>query len=198
MENLTVSKKNVLYYLGLQFKTLVILLQETHCSNAEKLVVPSFQLARSSLSRKHGIAMFVHKRLTYTLLDQPPPTSKIEWLCVDADGYKIVNIYKPPPTQLWSLDLLVFPYPVSMLAISTVATLIVVTTIILRTVSTWLAGLVLIVLHFFTMPRISGSWNTGDYPDLAFASVVPNSRLPDRRVYEKFPGHNFDLCLFHP
>ena len=31
-----------------------------------------------------------------------------------------------------------------------------------------------------------GRWNTGTNPDLAFASVGPNSRLPDRRVLEKF------------
>ena len=31
-----------------------------------------------------------------------------------------------------------------------------------------------------------GSWNTGTYPDPAFASVGPNSRLPDRRILEKF------------
>ena len=33
----------------------------------------------------------------YTFLDQSQPTSEIEWLCVDVDGYKIVNVYKPPP-----------------------------------------------------------------------------------------------------
>ena len=32
----------------------------------------------------------------------------------------------------------------------------------------------------------SGRWNTGTNPDLVFASVSPNSRLPDRRVLEKF------------
>ena len=89
----------------------VILLQETHCTDAEKLVLPNYQLAESSLSRKHGLATFVHERLRYTLLDQSPPKSEIEWLCVDVDGYKIVNVYKPPPTQLRSLDLPVFPHP---------------------------------------------------------------------------------------
>ena len=33
----------------------------------------------------------------------------------------------------------------------------------------------------------SGRWNTGTNPDLAFASVGPNSRLPDRYVLDKFP-----------
>ena len=34
------------------------------------------------------------------LLDQSPPTSEIEWLSLDVGGYKMVNVYKPPPTQL--------------------------------------------------------------------------------------------------
>ena len=33
----------------------------------------------------------------------------------------------------------------------------------------------------------SGRWNTDTNPDLAFAKVGPNNRLPDRRVLEKFP-----------
>ena len=34
----------------------------------------------------------------------------------------------------------------------------------------------------------SGRGNTGTNPDLAFASVGSNSRLPDTRVIEKFPS----------
>ena len=110
-EGLTASKMNVLHDLAMQSKALVILLQETHCTDAEKLVLQNYQLAGSSLSRKHGLATFIHERLRYTLLDQFPPTLEIEWLCVDVDGYKIVNVYKPPPTRLRSLDLPVFPHP---------------------------------------------------------------------------------------
>ena len=109
IEGLTASKMNVLHHLAMQSEALVILLQETHCTDAEKLVLPNYQLAGSSLSRKHGLATFVNERLRYTLLDQSSPTSEIEWLCVDVDGYKIVNVYKPPPTRLRTLDLLVFP-----------------------------------------------------------------------------------------
>ena len=88
IEGLTASKMNVLHHLAMQSEALVILLQETHCIDAEKLVLPNYQLAESSLSRKHGLATFVHERLRYTLLNQSPPTSEIEWLCVDVDGYK--------------------------------------------------------------------------------------------------------------
>ena len=108
---LTASKMNVLHHLAPQSKALVILLQETHCTDTEKLVLANYQLSESSLSRKHGLATFVHERLRYTLLDQSQLTSEIEWLCVDVDGYKIVNVYKPSPTRLRTLDLPVFPHP---------------------------------------------------------------------------------------
>ena len=100
IEGLTASKINVLHHLAIQLEAFVILLQETQCTSAEKLVLTNYQLAGFSLSRKHGLAMFVHERLKWTLYDRSPTTSETEWLCVDVDGYKIVNIYKPPPTRL--------------------------------------------------------------------------------------------------
>ena len=111
IKRLTASKMKVFHNLVLQFKALVILLQETRCTDVEKLILSSYQLAGSFLSRKHGLATFVYEQLRYMLLDQSPPTSEIEWLCVNVDGYKIISVYKPPPTQLRSLVLPVFPYP---------------------------------------------------------------------------------------
>ena len=102
-------------------EALVILLPETHCTDTEKLVLPNYQLAGSSLSRKHALTTFVYERLRYTLLDQSPPTSEIEWLCVDVDGYKIVNVY--------------FFTPVFMMVILTVVMLTGVTITTVRTVS---------------------------------------------------------------
>ena len=110
IEGLTASIMNILHYLAMQSEALVILLQETHCTDAE-IGTSELPTTGFSLSRKHGLATFVHERLRYTLLDQSPPTSKIKWLCVDVDGYKIVNVYKPPPTRLRTLDLSVFPHP---------------------------------------------------------------------------------------
>ena len=153
IEGLTASKMNVLHHLAMQSEALVILLQKTHCTDAEKLVLPHYQLAESSLSRKHGLATFVNERLRYTLLDQSPLTSEIEWLCVDVDGYKIVNVYKPPPTRLRTLDLPVFLTPVCTLAILTVVMLTGVMMTTVRTVSAWLDGQVLIVLPSYIMPR---------------------------------------------
>ena len=101
----------VLHHLATQFEALVILLQETHCTSAERLVLPNYQLAGFSLSRKHGLATFVHERLKWILVDQSPPTSEIEWMCVDVDGYNIVNVYKPPPTRLQASDFPVYLHP---------------------------------------------------------------------------------------
>ena len=53
IKRLTASKMNVLHHLAMQSEALVILLQETHCIDVEKLVLPNYQLAESSLSRKH-------------------------------------------------------------------------------------------------------------------------------------------------
>ena len=106
------SNMNVLHHLAVQFEALVILLQETHCAFTNKLVIPSFTLAGSCLNRIHGLATFVHERLKWILVDQSPFTSETEWLCVDVDGYKIVNVYKPPPTPLQTTDLPVFPHPI--------------------------------------------------------------------------------------
>ena len=47
------------------------------------LTIPGFALAWSSLSRKHGLATFVHDWLTWTLVDHSPATSDTEWLYVD-------------------------------------------------------------------------------------------------------------------
>ena len=110
-EGLTASNISVLYHLAAQREALAILLQEAHCTSAQRLVLPDYQLAGFSLSRKHGLATFVHERLKWTLFHQSSPTSETEWLCVDVDGCKIVNVYKPPPIRLQVFDLPVFPHP---------------------------------------------------------------------------------------
>ena len=171
-----------------------------------KLAFPCYQLAGSSLSRKHGLATFVHERLRYTLLDQSPPTSEIEWLCLDLDGYKIVNVYKPPPTLLQSLDFPLFSHPCLYAGDFNCRSVDWGTMTTVRTVSACLAGQVLIVLPFVLLlcnakgaaSFYSSRWNTGTNPDLAFASVGPNSCLPDRRVLDKFPGSQHRPSLITP
>ena len=112
IESLTASKINVLHHLTVQYEALVILFQETHCTCADKLTIPGFALAGFSLNRKYGLATFVDDRLKLTLIDQSRTTPETEWLCVDVDGYRIVNVYKPPPTRLQASHLPMFLHPV--------------------------------------------------------------------------------------
>ena len=136
------------------------------------------------------------------LLNQSPPTLEIEWLCVYVDGYKIVNVYKPPPTRLRSLDLPLFLHPCLYAGDFNC-----------RHVH-WgydnspdgesLAGWVSInCLPLLYNAKdaasfYSGRWNTGTSPNIAFAGVGPNSRLPDRRVFEKFSRSQHRPSLIRP
>ena len=205
IEGLTASKMNILHHLAVQFEALIILLQETHCAFIDKLVFPGFALAGSCLNRIQGLATFVHERLKWTLVDQSPFTSETEWLCVDVDGYKIVNVYKLPPTPLQTTDLPVFPHPVrysgdfncphvnwgyssnsadgECLVACSLASL---------------NGLVPLYDPKNKATFHSGRWNTGTNPDLAFVSVGPDSRLPDRRILEKFPRSQHRPSLIVP
>ena len=47
IEGLTACKMNVLHHLTMQYEALIILLQDTHCTDVEKLVLPNYQLAGS-------------------------------------------------------------------------------------------------------------------------------------------------------
>ena len=203
IEGLTASKMSVLHHLALQCEALVILLQETHSTSVERLDLPSYHLAGFSLSRKHGLATFVHERLKWILIDQSPPTSEIEWVCVDVDNYKIVNVYKPPPTRMQASDLPAFPHPCLYAGDFNCHHV------------DWgynnnnpdgecLAGWA--SANNFTLlysPKEaasfhSGRWKTDTNPDLAFASVDLDSRLPDRRILGKFPRSQHRPSLISP
>ena len=184
---------NVLHHLAVQHEALVILLQETHCTCADnKLTIPGFALAGSSLSRKHGLATFARDRLKWTFVVQSPTTLETEWLYVDVDGYRIVNGYKSPPTRLQVCDLPVFPHPVLYAGDFNCPHV----NWGYRTSSTdterlvaWASFNDLVPLHDQKDVAIfiSGRWNTGTNPDLTFARVGSISCVPDRRILEKFP-----------
>ena len=183
---------NVLHHLATQLDALIILLQETHCTSAEKLVLSNYQLAGFSLSRKHGLATFVHERLKWTLYDRSPMTSETEWLCVDADGYKIINIYKPPPTQLQVSDLPVFTHSCLYAGDSNCPHVnwgYNINSANGNCLLAWASSNNLALLHDpKDEPSFhSGCWITGTNPDLAFTTVGPDSCLPWRCILETFP-----------
>ena len=110
IEELT-NKISVIEPLAYKNKAFIIVLQETHSITADKLVIPNFSLARSILSRNHGLATFVHERLEWSPVEQPPEQSETEWLCIDVAEYKIVNVYKPPLSRLTPTTIPTFSHP---------------------------------------------------------------------------------------
>jgi len=105
------DKISVIEQLAYKKKTFIIVLQKTHCTTANKLVIPNFSLAESILSRNHDLATFVHERLEWSLVDRSPEQSETEWLSVDVAVYKIVNVYNPPRSRLTPTTIPTFPHP---------------------------------------------------------------------------------------
>ena len=127
-------------------------------------------------------------------MDQSPPTSEIDWLCLDVDCKPWISQY--------------FLTPVCTVAILTV---------VMLTggyddnspdgecLADWASINYLALLYNSincnakdAASFYSGRWNTGTNLDLAFASIGPNSRLPDRRVLEKFPRSQHQPSLITP
>ena len=122
---------------------------------------------------------------------------------MDADGYRIVNVYKPPPTRLQASKPPVFPHPVLYAGDFNCPHV----NWVYRTSSAngeclvaWanLNGLVSLHGPKDVTTFHSGRWNTGTNHDLIFVSVGPDSRVPDRRILEKFPRLPHRLSLIVP
>jgi len=190
-EGLTENKISVNEQLAYKNNAFIIVLQETHCTTADKLVIPNFSLAGSILSRNHGLATFVLKRLEWSLVDQSPDQSETEWLCVDVAGYKIVNVYKPPGSQLTSTTIPTFPHPslyVGSFNCQHVNWGYNTTSPDGESLDSWATSNNLGLLYNpkETASFFSRCWNVDTNPDLAFASFSQDSLLPNRRVLGKF------------
>jgi len=181
----------------------IIVLQETHCTTADKLVIPNFSLAGSILSRNHGLVTFAHERLEWSLVDQSSEQSETEWLCVDFAGYKIVNVYKPPRSRLTPTTIPTFPHPslyVGDFNCQHVNWGYNTTSPDGESLDSWATSNKVGLLYNpkKTASFFSRRWNVGTNPDLAFASFGQDSRLPDRRVLEKFPRSQHRPSLITP
>ena len=108
---LTTGKTSFIEQLAYKNKAFIIVLQETHCTTADELVISNFSLAGSVLNRNHGFATFVYERLEWSPVNQSPEQSETEWLCIDVAGYNIINVFKPPRSWLTPMAISTFPYP---------------------------------------------------------------------------------------
>ena len=77
-----------------------LLLQETHCTDEENLTIEGFNIIDFIPSKYHGIATYTCDGITAKFIQKSPEGNPIEWITIDIDGCKIVNIYKPPPATI--------------------------------------------------------------------------------------------------
>jgi len=182
-------------------KAFIIVLQETHCTIADKLVIPNFSLSGSILSRNHGLATFVHEWLEWSLVDQSPEQSETEWLYVDVAGYKIVNIYKPPLSRFTPTTVPTFPHPslyVGDFNCQHVNWGYNTASPDGGSLDSWTTSNILELLYKpkETASSFSCRWNVSTNPDMA--SLGQDSRLLDRRVLGKFPRSQHRPSLITP
>ena len=78
VEDLSANKICVMSQLATRHRALLILLQETHSTNADQLVIPHFTLTGWVSSRKYGLTTFVHENFSLNLVDQSSERSVIE------------------------------------------------------------------------------------------------------------------------
>ena len=188
----TAQERDAPYHSELLNRALAIFLQETHCTTPDHLVIPDFKLADWTMSRKHGLATFVHKGLGWTLADQSLDGSAVTWLCVDVDGVKIVSVYKPPTSRMTSSAIPMFPHHCLYAGdfnCQHVDWSYNTTSPDGESSVDWATKSNLALLHNpKDAPRFfSGRWNTGTNPDLAFASNGHVCWQLDRCILEKFP-----------
>jgi len=183
-------------------KAFMIVLQETHCTTADKLVIHNFSPTGSVLSRNHGLARFVHDRLEWSLVNQSPKQSEIEWLCVDVAGYKIINVYKPPHSLFTPTAIPTFPHPslyVGDFNCQHVKRGYNKTSRNGESLDSWATSNNLGLLY---NPKKTGSfshqWNIDTNPDLVFTSFGQDCRLPNRHVLGKFPRSQHRPSIITP
>ena len=104
------AKLEVIRQLADSNQVAVVLLKETHRTTDDNLKLPGFLLAGSILSKHHGMATFVRTGITWSAVKRSPPN--IEWLVTEVQETTIVNVYKPPPSELYPTSLPSVPAPV--------------------------------------------------------------------------------------
>ena len=142
-------------------------------------------------SRKHGLAMFFHEKFNWIFVVQSSERSVAQWLCVDIDGYKIVNVNKPPVSQLTLTAILVFLHPCLYAGDFNCHPTdwgYSYTNLDGKRLADWAAKENLFLYNPKIAPSFfSGRWNNRTNPYLAFANKNLNSFKLDKCRSEKFP-----------
>ena len=107
VEGLTRSKRDIIHHLADVHEVNVLLLQETHATNEEKLKIEGFETVAFTSSKHYGLATYIRDGLRAISIRKSSTDNLAEWIVSTVNGIDIVNIYKPPKVKL---DIEALPY----------------------------------------------------------------------------------------
>lgn len=183
----------------------LILLQETHSTNSDKIEIYGFSLVGAIHHTKHGIATLVRNDLSANLVGKSPVDSEMQWLAITInDDITIVNVYKPPRTPFQPLPTYNHPAIYSgdfnchhtSWGYSTNDS-------DGDALHDWTHTIDIRMLYDHKQPKTfhSAVWGTNTNPDLTFYSHIPNSISPHpvHKVCGSFPrSQHRPTIICHP
>ena len=99
VEGLTRSKCEVIQNIAVDNSISIILLQESHIVDKDKIKIYGFTLVEAIPHQRHGIATLVRNDLTSSIsvASKSPPGNETEWISISInDELTVTNFYKPP------------------------------------------------------------------------------------------------------
>ena len=138
------------------------------------------------------MATFVRTGITWSAVKRSPLDSNIEWLVTEFQETTIVNVYKPPPSELYPTSLPSVPAPAFYAGDFNCQHTdwgYKQTTKDGETLSDWASSAEAVLLHDPKEPPsfFSARWNTYTNPDLTFAVGRSCDPKPERRIIDRVP-----------
>ena len=201
VEGWTSAKREVLQKLVSDKSCMVVLVQETHQTNSDKLKLYGFTLADFIPSAKHGIATFIRNSVPFVHVGNSDEDDPTQWTIIEIDNIQVVNLYHPPSSALDTSRL------------PTVSTHFIIagdfncrheswgypdSNIDGENLAAWCAINSLYTLFDPKQPASfhSGRWNRGTNPDIAFCTKI-NGTTPAREVLNLFPRSQHRSSFIH-
>ena len=170
---------------------MVVLVQETHQTDSDKLKLYGYTLADFIPSAHHGIATFIRNSVPFLHVGSSGEDEPTQWSIIEINNIQVVNLYHPPSS---ALDTSCLPAVSSQFIIAgdfncrhetwgypdsnTDG----------ENLAAWSAINSLDTLFDPKQPASfhSGRWNRGTNPDIAFCTKI-NGATPVREVLNHFP-----------
>ena len=79
---------------------MVVLVQETHQTDSDKLKLYGYTLADFIPSAHHGIATFIRNSVPFVHVGSSGEDEPTQWSIIEINNIQVVNLYHPPSSAL--------------------------------------------------------------------------------------------------